>query len=372
MATFSPKLFITTFLAILASRINGKIINVPPHPSEQPTKAEMTLRPDSLDAPKLDHVEDQFYEWWYFDVISDKDGQYTSLDVVFYTSTTTGFDILGPSVPLANPSVDLIQVTVGFANGSVYNAYLNGSQATFIMHGDGVTGIYPSPRAMFNTASDLSSASVVLNAPEVGFEGVLHLTSTAPPHGPCDAAHPGISLELMPHVGWVNAFPDAIARASITVNGEQLVIEGRGYHDKNWGDRAFSKSLDTWYWGHATLGDYSIVFFDTLDYAGVGRSSSYVAKDGKILVSQCKGVVARPFGNGATYPPRMMDPEPLGLHLTIDTPDGHINATLTKVHTVLGLGLGPYHRWLDKIAGTVGGGEELYGLASFEQFAFSS
>ena len=354
--------------------ILGRIITVPPSPSSTRSTADYTYASDGgLDAPKIHPVDNQSYDWWYFDAVqSTTDGQFSSVSIVFYTSTFTGFDILGPSVPISNPSVNLIQITVSFPNGTIYDVFLNETQATFITTGDGITSYYNDNNAFFNVALNLKSASLGIEAKSAGFEGVLHLDSLAPAHGPCAAASPNANLELMPHIGWVNAIPDSKAYAAIKVFGEDLVINGNGYHDKNWGDSPFSHNLDSWYWGHARFGCYSIVFFDTLDRSQKEGVSVYLAKNDEIIVSQCSGLTVRPFGDGASYPPKVQDPEPKGLSLVMDTPEGMINATLTVAQTILGKYPSPYYRWAGSIEGTIGGQEMESGVAFFEQFAFAT
>ena len=351
----------------------GRIITIPPSPSTSRSTADYTYASDGgLDAPKIHPVDNQSYDWWYFDAVQPVGkSQFQSVSIVFYTSTVTGFDILAPSVPISNPSVNLIQITVSFPNGTVYDVFLNETQATFITTGNGITSYYNDNNAFFNVAPNLKSANLGIQAKAAGFDGVLHLDSLAPAHGPCAAASPNGNLELMPHIGWVNAIPDANAYAAISVFGEELIISGRGYHDKNWGDSPFSHNLDSWYWGHAHFGDYSLVWFDTLDRSEKEGLSAYVAKNDKIIVSHCSGVNVRPFGDGSAYPPKVTDAEPKGFYLHMDTPEGSINATLTVGQTILGKFPSPYYRWAGSIEGTLGG-KKMSGVAFFEQFAFAT
>jgi hypothetical protein len=53
----------------------------------------------------------------------------------------------------------------------------------------------------------------------------------APAHYPCGPAQAGQVMEIMPHVGWANAIPDAIASVDLTVNGTLIKFTGVGYHD---------------------------------------------------------------------------------------------------------------------------------------------
>lgn len=55
-----------------------------------------------------------------------------------------------------------------------------------------------------------------------------------PPHSLCsDAANFSTNLALGDQgLGWVGILPDAIAHVDVSVNGEKLMFEGYGYHDK--------------------------------------------------------------------------------------------------------------------------------------------
>ena len=84
------------------------------------------------------------------------------------------------------------------------------------------------------------------------------------PTGPDDTAL------VMPHVGWSNAVPGAGTHVSLDVRGTRLEFDGFGYHDKNWGDIPFAEAVQSWYWGHAQLGPYTLVWFDALATAKNG------------------------------------------------------------------------------------------------------
>lgn len=38
-------------------------------------------------------------------------------------------------------------------------------------------------------------------------------------------------MEMLPHIGWANAIPDAVTRVDLTVGGTQVRFTGVGYHD---------------------------------------------------------------------------------------------------------------------------------------------
>lgn len=75
-------------------------------------------------------------------------------------------------------------------------------------------------------------------------------------------------------MGWANAIPNAVATVNLTIanlethaSEEIAVTNGVGYHDKNWGDRSITKTIQAWSWGHARIGEYSVVWFDIIDQA---------------------------------------------------------------------------------------------------------
>ena len=111
---------------------------------------------------------------------------------------------------------------------------------------------------------------------------------------------------VFPGVYWANAIPDALVVVDLTIAGEKFTYsDGFGYHDKNWGNRPFADCASSWFWGHGRLGDFSVTFFDTIDIWGTHRYSSYVAKNGNVLVSTCdkESEIVRPWGANNTYPP---------------------------------------------------------------------
>jgi hypothetical protein len=54
---------------------------------------------------------------------------------------------------------------------------------------------------------------------------------SAPAHYPCGPAKADQTMAIMPHVGWANAIPDAVAQVELDVNGTNVKFSGRGYHD---------------------------------------------------------------------------------------------------------------------------------------------
>lgn len=93
--------------------------------------------------------------------------------------------------------------------------------------------------------------TITVDSPDIGIEGTLTLRSSALAHYPCSLAKTGQSEEVIPHLGWANAHPDAEARTEFLVNGTKISFTRMGYHDKNWAAAPIGNLVQSWYWGNA-------------------------------------------------------------------------------------------------------------------------
>lgn len=172
-------------------------------------------------------------------------------------------------------------------------------------------------------------------------------------------------------MGWANAVPDATASVSLSFSDNSTVsfTDGVGYHDKNWGDQPFVSSTTQWYWGHARLGPYSLVWFDALDMAGEEYFSGYVVEDGSVIEASCasQAVVARPWGANSTYPPTLTTGPMQGLEVEFDLGNGTTLVANVTTGTTLIDNTG-YYRALGTVEGGIQGGESYTGRALFEEF----
>ena len=131
--------------------------------------------------------------------------------------------------------------------------------------------------------------------------------------------------------------------------------------------------MGSWLWGHASLGPYSLVWFDALDTQGTEHVSGYVVKDGKKFASTCdtRSFDVRLSGEDVSiWPPTGI--EPAGYTITFNMGrEGILQATATTELIVAGEANLPYTRWIGNITGTVGESSRLSGVAVFEQFVLS-
>lgn len=112
-----------------------------------------------------------------------------------------------------------------------------------------------------------------------------------------------------------------------------------------------------------------MVWFDGLDTEGTEHVAVYVAKDGAIVYSAKSGIVVRPTGSNAEYPPHKGD-MPDGLHAVIDMGDAGV-LEFDVIHTVDPILEEENHaKWRGILSGGFRDQEEiLNGTASYEQFA---
>ncbi|KAF4332253.1 hydroxyneurosporene synthase [Fusarium beomiforme] len=329
-----------------------------------PSQVQFTSCASGADGPRVFPINATTFDWWYFDAVSD-DGLH-ALTVIFFTSSFVGF-----SFDLES-TIDPLNVYVFYNNGGDgFSFPIASTSVTIKLDGDGASGDWTGSGISFKGAPDLSTYSVTFEKtllnPSV--EGTFTLKSRGPGHYVCGPLEGGQPERVLPHVGWVNVMPAADAAVDVTIWGEKIKFTGNGYHDKNWGDAPFLTSLNGWYWGHATFGDYNIVFFDMLDTDNVEKAGGYVLKDGKVVGNTCTtGLRVRPVGT--PYPPTLDSPNPKQMTLNMTLNDGTVlDALLTVKLTQIDIGL--YTRWIGSIDGTVGD-YRASGSALWEQFKVTS
>ena len=130
-----------------------------------------------------------------------------------------------------------------------------------------------------------------------------------------------------------------------------------------------NKSFGSWFWGHARLGPYSIVWYDTLSPSGnVEKVSAFAARDNKIVAAKCNGLKVRPTGHNSTYPPGKGTGRPQHFHVNMDLgSEGTLEADVTPEQVIFANSV-LYTRWIGRINGTVSGSDESYqGVALFEE-----
>lgn len=322
-----------------------------------------------FDGPKIGAVNSTAFDWWYFDAVSHQgDSQIT---IVFYRAAGLFDDPV--------PSVNYIEVTITFPNGTSFDTFFFGTTSEVTTNGEGASGNWDGTGASFEGKADLSKYTIQIQNDVV--MGHLTIESIAPAHYPdgSGAGASDTSTTVSPGLQWDNAIPAGKANCHFTVYGEVFEFyDGVGYHDKNWGGLSITETITSWYWGHATLGPFSLVWFDLISsVTGTRYSSTYLVKHGKVLLagqatpysaSSDFGIVV-PYGNGTTYPPANSQ-QPAGFLINFIGNDGRIWSFLTQnvavaLDTSEG-GLDGYTRWCGIVTGGEVGGEVASGSGVWE------
>ncbi|EKD14352.1 hypothetical protein MBM_07582 [Drepanopeziza brunnea f. sp. 'multigermtubi' MB_m1] len=276
-------------------------------------QAFSTSNQAGLDAPRLSAVNASSFNWWYFDAFSpDLD---KSLVVVFFTTLGSAF----PFVPTSEV-VTQVEIYATFPTAP--------SPAT--------SGDFVGSGAKFQGAPDLSTYSISVDSPANGIS---------------------------------NTIPDAEGTVDFTIFGSRLKFSGAAYHDQNWGDAPFPTTVASWYWGHARLGPYALVWFSYLPRAGPERVSSYIAHDdGTVLAAGCTAdaVRVRPTGQ---YPPTQRSGYPSGFRVDFRLADGRTLNVTVRAESLIADAGAVYGRWMGGVEGRLDGGRMITrGKALFEQY----
>lgn len=331
---------------------------VPAQPYSGESYAQFISTASGLDAPKVSPVNSTVIDWWYFDTVSVDSN--ASMVVVFFTTGTLGFP---------NGTVTAATITGSFANGTLYSATLLSTEADIISEGQGSSAVFKGAGASWEGSPDLSRYVLDINSPSAGIKGKLVFNSRAPAHYTCGSVGPGREMRIFPHIGWANAIPDSEAIADFTIGDTKLHFVGSGYHDKNWSDQPLQQNVESWYWGHARVGPYSVVWFDGIATNGKEYTSAYAARNGRIITASCEsGIQVRPSGGDSTYPPRASAGLPEGFQMKIDlAEEGALEVKVSNSLVILDeRATSGYTRWIGTAAGSLNG-HTLKGISLQEQ-----
>jgi hypothetical protein len=176
----------------------------------------------------------------------------------------------------------------------------------------------------------------------------------------------GESLEAASHVGWTNIIPDGSATVDFASGDKKVKFEnGIGYHDKKWGNRPFHHSIKHWYWGHARLGPYSIVWLETVSHDGKTYSNAFISHP-----NGSNRVVCRNNCLGGQKP-TIVDIQNSDKSSEITFDFHTVQKFQMRVEKTKTIGkYGPFSRWTGNVSATLQDGHKLAGHALFQEFHF--
>ncbi|KAL4940471.1 hypothetical protein BDV06DRAFT_213447 [Aspergillus oleicola] len=393
-----PSLLSLTALSPLVSLVNGRYtLNIPPTLSSGPVPADFRTASQTqsdLDSPKLPRANVSTFDWWHFDAISLENPN-ASLAITFSNAGPNGFPLDLPGVSYVfpnttNPGNETGEENTGTLYAHIAITFPDGRSVRHIqnvesarMHGSGDSSV-----AIWHGAGGWMGSEegyeveVVVNQTEVQMQGGMSFERITNPHTPCSLpTNFSSSLSLGDRgLGWVGVLPDAMARVDVTVNGERLLFEGYGYHDKVWSTTPFTSSVGTLHRGRAHLGLYSLLW---VSYTPASTSTSpsdpsnpnpeqpqetivshFLARDGETISSGCSDTVSIVPGMEQTEGGLVS-----GFHVSI--PGAEISvAGDNEVLDGNGEGAVAGHmRWHGRARGMLEGNDE-EGVAFFERFEY--
>jgi hypothetical protein len=167
----------------------------------------------------------------------------------------------------------------------------------------------------------------------------------------------------------------------MVVQGQPYSFTGVGYHDHNWGGLLLHQTITSWYWGHATAGDFSIVWFDLIFAVTSNRYSSvYLVKDGCIILannntaftSDKAFALVLPFGGHTDFPPPTTN-LPTGFLINFVGKSGELWTFSAEGKVAFDNnpgGTSGYTRWVGKVSGGQVGGDMATGSGVWEWLRF--
>ncbi|MGH2616933.1 MAG: hypothetical protein ACRDJC_17000, partial [Thermomicrobiales bacterium] len=183
-------------------------------------------------------AEPDTYEWWYFDIQSP-DG--TTITGTFATTPTKGF------VPRFGEPV--ASVNLSYSTGGPTRT----EEITFpldqFIASEAVLDVQAGPVAM---KGDLQTLRITGEINGLAIDVTFEQEATPLRFGN------GYVLVGSPerYRGWFNPFPQARATGAFTIDGQEIQIDGAGYHDHNWGNMTAGEGTVGWLWAKADLGRY--------------------------------------------------------------------------------------------------------------------
>ena len=320
----------------------------------------------SFDGPMVGAANGSSFDWWYFDAVS-QDGT-TGATIIFLRTIIFG----------VSDSVDAVQVTLRSDDIGLDDTF-SANSSSVSTSGFGASGSWEDVGS-FEGSPSLSDYTVEINTDSI--QGKMSLRSIAPAHYP-DGNPPDTDASVLvaPALYWTNAIPGAMADCDFTVMGKRLqIVNGVGYHDKNWGGLNLIETVTSWYWGHATVGPYTLVWFETLSALTDDRySSMYLVRDNEIelagqttpFAESSDFTIVVPFGNNTQYPPTNTSNLPSGFLVEFVGSEGRQwSFLLESVHIVSNSQIGFYTRWIGQVSGGEVGGAQYCGSGVWEWLRF--
>jgi predicted secreted hydrolase len=170
-----------------------------------------------------------FFEWWYFDAAFDNGYR---LVAILHSSLYNAVD--------HKPTLDLRVTPPGGASVTAIGRFSRREYRSAADHCD--------VRIGGCRASQEAPGRYRLQLKQGPLEADLHFQAAAPGWRPGNGCL-FFDRETGHYFKWVVPLPLAAVSGTLRVGGEQMQVQGRGYHDHNWGNFVLADAFDHWYWG---------------------------------------------------------------------------------------------------------------------------
>ena len=197
------------------------------------------------------------FEWWYFDVQSP-DG--TAMTLTLCTLPTFGFVPHVGEQPQGGAALD-------YHSGAVHRTEITAFPLEeFVASTDGLD-IKAGP---FTVQGDLDRLHLA-----GGVNGLEIDVTFEQRASPLRLGNGYIFLGSTDKwLGWFNAYPQARATGTFTVDGVAQEIDAAGYHDHNYANVSLVEGVRGWFWGRATCGRYAVLAINAQIPARFGGAPS--------------------------------------------------------------------------------------------------
>lgn len=218
------------------------------------------------DASHIYHNEEGYSEWWYFDA-----------------SFTNGYHIVITfhyRNMFLKPMIPTYQVMIYKPDGSKLDAYDASDPKDSSAFPE-----YCDVKMKDSWARDMGDRyEVHIKIKELG--GRLTFRNTVPSWKPGDG-YTYFDQEKNLVAGWVVPMPGADVEGEIYFEGQTLKVQGKGYHDHNWGNYRVHETFDKWFWGRISNDKYIFCYGWVLprDAGKPIISPMLLARDNELILS---------------------------------------------------------------------------------------
>ncbi|KAL4866669.1 hypothetical protein BDV12DRAFT_210304 [Aspergillus spectabilis] len=348
-----------------------------------------SLDQSDLDSPKLSHVNASTFDLWHFDAVAIENPN-ASVAITFSNAGPVGFPLRLDTPNLAPPGGGngtgneregshalWAHIGITFPNGSVFTHIQPVSHARVSGSGDSSIALWSGAGGWMGSEEGYEVEIEVGGRAEEPWDGVgtringhISIERITSSHSVCSTGQNfsqalGLGNEKN-GVGWVGVLPDGIAAVDVTVNGERVVFDGYGGHDKLWSSRPFTSSTKSLTRGRAHLGLYSLFWLSYTPSSSTSGSnqqgeivSALLARDGEMVSAGCEP------GTVTIIPGREQTEGGLVSGFQVSIPGAQVSVA-TDVAVAHGNG---HKRWNGRARGVVEGRDE-EGVAVFERFEY--